>query len=243
MKSKCLLCLCLISIMGGQTAKLQAANQIVGAVGPRLKIVDLIDFGEVKQGETVERLVKFSNAGSAELKIEKVEPSCGCTAVMLSSKALAPGETGKLKISIDTFAKKGKLTKTMTIFSNDYLMPEKTIKLVTQVKAPPHPQFDAGGTLFSAQCRSCHADQGKGLIGTSLYLAICYQCHGIEGEGVSAKALSDSDYLKKVDEKYLYKWIAQGKRGTAMPGYSQQNGGPLTERQIKSLVEFILEWR
>ncbi len=243
MKQKWLLCLCLISILGCLTNKPQVTDQVTDEEGPRLKIVDLIDIGEVEQGKTVEHLVKFSNAGSEDLKIDEVQASCGCTAVVLSSNVLAPGEEGELKITLDTFAKKGEISKTITFFSNDYLMPEKIIKLVTMVKAPPHPQFDAGETLFSGHCRSCHVDKGKGLIGTSLYLGICYQCHGVDGEGNSARALSDPDYLKNVDEAYLYKWIAEGERGTAMPGYSDKHGGPLSERQLNSLVEFILEWR
>jgi mono/diheme cytochrome c family protein len=211
--------------------------------GPRLEVADSIDLGEVKQGELAEYLVKFSNTGTEELRIEEVATSCGCTAVVLSSRVLAPGEEGELKITLDTFGKRGKIIKTISIFSNDYLEPEKIIQATAEVIPPPHPRFDMGETLFSPRCRSCHADKGKGLIGASLYLAICYQCHGVEGEGVSATALSDQDYLKAIDGEYLYRWIAQGKPGTAMPGYSRQYGGPLTKRQIDSLVEFILQWR
>jgi cytochrome c2 len=191
----------------------------------------------------VEHLISFSNTGTEELRIEGVETSCGCTLVGLSSEVLAPGETGELKVTLDTFGKKGRIVKTITLFSNDYIMPEKVIQAVAQVNAPPHTEFDVGETLFSSRCRSCHADNGEGLIGLSLYLAICYQCHGIEGEGASASALSDPDYLSAVDQEYLYQWIAEGERGTAMPGYSQKHGGPLTEKQINSLVDFILEWR
>jgi mono/diheme cytochrome c family protein len=162
---------------------------------------------------------------------------------MLSSQTLAPGKVGNIKIDLDTFGKKGNIIKTITIISNDYLVPEKTVQIVTQVKAPPHPEFNVGEALFSSRCRSCHADAGQGLQGASLYLAICYQCHGVDGEGTSAAALSDQDYLQGVDREYLYKWIAEGQQGTAMPGYSQQHGGPLTEQQINSLVEFILDWR
>jgi mono/diheme cytochrome c family protein len=232
-----------ITIAGCLTTKTSTAPEAGKLDGPRLKVPDSIDLGEVAQDEQVEHLFDFSNIGSEPLQIHNVETSCGCTAVSLSSQVLAPGESGKMKVTVDTVGKKGNIVKTITFFSNDALTPEKTIQVNIYVKAPPHPEFDIGETLFSPRCRSCHADKGEGLIGASLYLAICYQCHGIEGEGGSATALSDPDYLKSVDEKHLYKSIAEGETGTAMPGYSQKKGGPLTEKQLNSLVEFILQWR
>ncbi len=244
MKKSILACVCLMLLICCQFAAAKVGSKKKIIDGPILTIDDVIDFGEVKQNDMVEKIIKFSNSGDQELKIEEVEASCGCTAVVLSSKTLAPGESGELKIKLDTFGKKGDIKKTITIFSNDYVMPEKVIHLLTQVKAPKHPKFDVGETLFSKKCRSCHADKGKGLIGSSLYLAICHQCHGAEGEGSSsAPALSAPEYLKQVDSKYLYNWIADGKRGTSMPGYSQKHAGPLDERQLNSLVDFILRWR
>jgi hypothetical protein len=31
----------------------------------------------------------------------------------------------------------------------------------------------------------------------------------------------------------------EGKEGTLMPGFGQRQGGPLTEEQVNSLVEFL----
>jgi hypothetical protein len=42
------------------------------------------------------------------------------------------------------------------------------------------------------------------------------------------------------DSAWWQRWIAEGKEGTLMPAFAQARGGPLTEAQVASLVEFAL---
>jgi copper(I)-binding protein len=86
------------------------------------------DFGEVVQGQMVPHLFKFKNAGDEPLVVEKVRSSCGCTAVLLSSKTLAPGESGEVKANFNTSRFRGLVTKTISLYSND---PQQPVKKLT----------------------------------------------------------------------------------------------------------------
>jgi hypothetical protein len=77
------------------------------------------DFGKAYKGDRVEHVYKFENRGKATLEIKKVKPSCGCTAVVLSNNTILPGETGEIKATLNTVSYGGKVTKTISVLSND----------------------------------------------------------------------------------------------------------------------------
>ncbi|MFK7950109.1 MAG: DUF1573 domain-containing protein [Saprospiraceae bacterium] len=56
------------------------------------------DFGNVKKGETVEHTFKFTNIGKEKLVVEFASGSCGCTVPDYPKNAIAPGETGEIKV-------------------------------------------------------------------------------------------------------------------------------------------------
>lgn len=56
------------------------------------------DFGNVKKGETVEHTFKFTNIGKKELVVEFASGSCGCTVPDYPKEAIAPGQTGEIKV-------------------------------------------------------------------------------------------------------------------------------------------------
>src|SRR5262245_43629430 len=67
---------------------------------PKLVIEEYeYNFGIVKDGEEVSHTFKIKNEGAAELIIHNVSPACGCTASDFS-KQLAPGEEGKVMLSV-----------------------------------------------------------------------------------------------------------------------------------------------
>ena len=92
------------------------------------------DFGSVEEGKVVETKISFKNEGKAPLIISDVKTSCGCTAALLSSKLLQPGESGNVKIELDTANREGKLTRTVTIYSNDPQQPNQTITLFVNIE-------------------------------------------------------------------------------------------------------------
>lgn len=101
---------------------------------PKLKLDKTeYDFGNVEEGKLVETKIGFKNIGKSELIISDVKTSCGCTAVLLSSKKLKPNEKGNLRIELDTNGREGKLTRTIIIYSNDPEGPNQVITLKANI--------------------------------------------------------------------------------------------------------------
>lgn len=92
------------------------------------------DFGNVTEGKIVDVKVNFKNEGKGVLQINDVKTSCGCTAALLSSKTIQPGESGNVRIELDTANREGKLTRTVTLMSNDPLQPNQTITLFVNIE-------------------------------------------------------------------------------------------------------------
>lgn len=154
---------------------------------------------------------------------------------LVSSEEIAPGKTGKLRVTINPAGKKGKIAKRVTVYSDDGAQPVQVLRLQADVRhgAKVTSGLRMEKVLFSAKCRSCHADAGRGQKGKVLYEAICAFCHGVRGEGVSTHR------LKTGTDAWLRNWIAAGKPGTAMAGYGQARGGPLDDAQIDSLAVYV----
>jgi cytochrome c oxidase cbb3-type subunit III len=70
-----------------------------------------------------------------------------------------------------------------------------------------------------------------------LYAQNCAGCHGTDGRFGSARPLNDPLYLAVANEDALRQVIAKGVAGAAMPAFSNQAGGSLTDKQIDALVE------
>lgn len=76
------------------------------------------DFGNIKQGQKVEHVFKFKNAGKNDLHVIDVRPSCGCTAPEWTKTPLKKGETGEIKIVFDSKGKSGAQTKSISLLTN-----------------------------------------------------------------------------------------------------------------------------
>jgi cytochrome c oxidase cbb3-type subunit III len=72
-----------------------------------------------------------------------------------------------------------------------------------------------------------------------LYAQNCSGCHGANGRLGAARPLNDPLYLAVVNDESLRRVVARGVPNTAMPAFVQQQGGSLTDEQIKVLVEGI----
>jgi len=87
-----------------------------------------IDLDTLNAGAVAERKITLKNAGSEELVLGKVEPSCGCTGSIVSSSNLKPGESGTLLITFNSKNFNGKIHKTVTINSNDPQTPKSIVE-------------------------------------------------------------------------------------------------------------------
>lgn len=100
------------------------------------------DFGKVKQGDVVTHEFVFTNEGGAELVVEKVETTCGCTAALVSEKKIGPGKEGRIKTTFDTRGYSGKLTRYIYFSSNDGDSPRRELGLVADIEVPPSARVD-----------------------------------------------------------------------------------------------------
>jgi len=86
-------------------------------------------FSDVAQGDKVSYTFRFKNSGDEMLEISSVSSSCGCTAALLSSKMIAPGDMGEIHATFDSSRFRGKVSKTITMNSNAALHPQVFFKL------------------------------------------------------------------------------------------------------------------
>jgi mono/diheme cytochrome c family protein len=80
--------------------------------------------------------------------------------------------------------------------------------------------------------------------GRKLYAAHCAGCHGADGQGGEALALNNAGLLAAASDTYLFKTIARGRRGTAMPGFAQASTvhPALSPEEIEAIVSYIRTW-
>ena len=71
----------------------------------------------------------------------------------------------------------------------------------------------------------------------TLYGENCSGCHGKAGDNGAATNLANPEYQALIDDASLRDMIANGEKGTLMPGFSKRAGGPLTDAQIDVIVQ------
>jgi hypothetical protein len=87
------------------------------------------DFGSVPQGAKVIQQFDLKNTGNAVLTIQRIVPSCGCTAAAMSSMTIAPGATEKIEVEFDTAGFSGAKTKTVQVLTSDLDLPQFILTL------------------------------------------------------------------------------------------------------------------
>jgi mono/diheme cytochrome c family protein len=72
-----------------------------------------------------------------------------------------------------------------------------------------------------------------------LYKTNCAGCHGANGQVGPAPPLNDPIFLAIAPDRELMRVIREGRTNTPMPAFAQEEGGPLTDAQMKVLAEGI----
>lgn len=93
-----------------------------------------IEFGNVEEGKIATAKISFRNNGNGILEIRDVKSTCDCTAALLSSKKLEPGQSGTLRIELDTADRSGKLTRTVSLLTNDPSQPNQIITITANIE-------------------------------------------------------------------------------------------------------------
>lgn len=206
---------------------------------------------ELKAGE-IEAHYKFyfTNISDANVVITSAAASCGCTVPKLPSVPWtnAPGAVGEIPVTMNMAGKSGTVFKTVTVNT------DKGMKMLT-VKAtmpPPQPVVAAPmdraknqelakadrQAVFRGDCARCHVEPAKGKLGKELYEKACGICHDAEHRAEMVADLKKLNHDTNAD--YWKTWISQGKPGSLMPAFAQSQGGPLTDEQINSLVQYLV---
>lgn len=207
------------------------------------------DIGSVETDSKVPATFVIYNKGGKNLRISDVQTSCGCTLAKITKRKVAPGDFTRVQVELDTSIKLGPVRKEITVFSNDPKRPQLALFLVGNVlpkkmqgHAPINLKAQDPLVLFKGDCATCHVKPGIGKTGKALFIADCAMCHGMsaQGNGSAGPALTGLDYDNKSSLQTIRHIIAEGSpRSPQMPPFSKAKGGPLTDEQIDSLVNFL----
>lgn len=88
---------------------------------PKIEFAENIkefSFGTISEGQQVEHLFKFKNAGDFPLIINNVAASCGCTIPEWPHEPIGPDEESAIKVRFNSKGKVGPNAKTVTIYAN-----------------------------------------------------------------------------------------------------------------------------
>jgi len=100
------------------------------------------NFGKVKQGDVVSYEFVFRNSGNADLTVERVETSCGCTAALVSAEKIPPGGEGKIKATFDSHNYAGPVTKLIYFVSNDADTKRRELRITADIEVQPQPKIE-----------------------------------------------------------------------------------------------------
>ncbi len=201
------------------------------------------DFGKALEGDKVSQTFLFKNEGKGPARIVKTKSSCGCTTAEIAFREYAPGESGRMDVTVDTKGKHGIMVKTIEVFLENADEDKIELTLTAELVPPPHPVVENRLLVTTdSRCKTCHLDSGVGQKGAYLYHRVCAQCHGSKGAGASARALNDPAWLASVGDAYLRDVTVHGLLDMYMPAYVDGVSPSLTEEQVKSLVDYIRSW-
>jgi hypothetical protein len=106
---------------------------------------DVYDFGTIPEGPSAEHVFTFTNTGKEPIVIERVQPSCGCTAPDWTKEPIAPGKTGMVKATYGTQGRPGHFEKNMTVFTN---AGTKMVTFKGSVEKAPETSVPQNGSLM-----------------------------------------------------------------------------------------------
>lgn len=115
---------------------------VSGKTGPKIEFKEeSFDFGKIKQGEVLTHIFVFQNVGEDTLKIKRVHSSCGCTAALVTTREVAAGEKGEVKVTFNSRGFRGKVTKYIYVDSNDSKQSTKKLSVSAIIEVPPSPKI------------------------------------------------------------------------------------------------------
>ena len=121
-----------------------AAAAPTNSRGPVIGVAETTqDGGTVEEGTVLHFQFKVANQGGADLEINEVRPSCGCT-VPHWDKLILPGKNGVIEAEVHTEHFRGPIQKHLTVISNNAAQPQ--LDLILTANVTPLVQIDPGPT-------------------------------------------------------------------------------------------------
>jgi Protein of unknown function (DUF1573) len=77
------------------------------------------NLGRILEGQKPEVTFTIANDGDENLQLLGVRATCGCTVAEIETDSVAPGRTGKIKVTFDSRGYSGKIRKIVTVSTND----------------------------------------------------------------------------------------------------------------------------
>jgi len=112
------------------SATLLDLPQTVNPQSPRAQFSSKeIDFGIKQQGDTISGSFQLRNVGQSTLHLKKVFGNCNCILVQPGEKEIEPGGLSQISVQFVTDERIGNQEKTVTVFTDDPLMPVAILKL------------------------------------------------------------------------------------------------------------------
>ena len=133
------------------------------AGGPRLDVrPQKLEFGTMKRGEKLRKVLTVRNAGDSQLTIEQIRPSCTeCIVDQVALKPLAPGQEMELPVTFLATDVPGDHTAYVTFHSNDPAEPLKRVYLTVTIEATKLPRLTVTpaaidlGVVLAGQPAAC----------------------------------------------------------------------------------------
>ena len=92
------------------------------------------NFGDIRDGDIVSHVFRFTNTGDAPLIISKATAACGCTVPQWPRQPIPVGGSGEIKVQFDSSNKPGMQNKVVTITANTE---SKVKKLLIRAQVGP----------------------------------------------------------------------------------------------------------
>lgn len=193
----------------------------------------------------------LTNISTGDIVVRQVQTSCGCTTAKIQlPQTLTPGATTEIPLTMNVAGKTGAIIKSVTLHTDK----GHKVLLVKTIIPPPStdPAAEAMNrqrnqalaaadrqAVFKGDCAKCHVEPVIGKVGRELYTAACGICHEAEHR---AEMVTDLHNLKVTpNAEYWRFFITHGKPASLMPAFSQAQGGPLSDAQINSLVDYLVK--
>ena len=208
---------------------------------------------EIEGGSAVARFhFSLTNISTAPVTLTGVGTSCGCTAAQLPNlpTTVKPGDSMTFEVDMNISGKHGIVEKTVTLTTDKG---EQKLYVISNIKAMAMDMTMSAAdrrqnleaaiadrqAVFRDDCARCHVEPAHNKMGKELFASLCAVCH--EGEHRASMVPDLHNLPVETSAAFWSTWITYGKPNTLMPAFSQTQGGILTDAQITSLVDYLVE--